>query len=69
MAHPHDGTVVQLDAEFRPAIKCRDPVHGNPISCNYDDISNYSALPKDENGFTPTKEVLGGPSFKGDSKK
>jgi hypothetical protein len=42
-----------------------DPVHGNPISCDTDDITDYSALPKDENGFTPVKVVVGGPSFDG----
>jgi len=44
-------------------IKCKDPVHGNPITCDHDDIIAWGALGKDENGFTPTKVVLGGPSF------
>jgi hypothetical protein len=44
-------------------IKCKDPVHGNPITCDHDDIVSWGALGKDENGFTPTKEVIGGPSF------
>ena len=70
MAHPHDQTVVQLEEEsmYRPVIKCVDPVHGNPISCDHDDIVNWSALPKDSNGFTPTKVVLGGPSYNSDAK-
>ena len=58
--HPHDGTTLQL--EYRPVIKCIDPIHGNPISCDHDDIADWSADAKDENGFTPTKIVLGGPS-------
>ena len=59
--HPHDGTVLQM--EFRPPIKCKDPLNGNPISCDYDDINemNDQPLAKDENGFTPTKEIFGGP--------
>ena len=60
MPHPHDGTVVQLS--YRPPIKCIDPATNNPISCDYDDISDYSPLPKDENGFTPIKVVPGGPT-------
>ena len=43
--HNHDGTLgkdmtaafVMTGAEFRPEIKCRDPVHGFPISCDWDD--------------------------------
>ena len=68
MAHPHDNTVhnlVQLSEEMRPVIKCKDPVTGNPISCDYDDIVDYNPLPKDVNGFTPINEVLGGPRFEG----
>ena len=59
MEHPHDGTTLQL--QYRPPIKCIDPIHGNPVSCDHDDIMDWSALPKDENGFTPTKIVPGGP--------
>ena len=57
MEHPHDGTTLQIS--FRPPIKCIDPIHGNPISCDHDDIdsTNDQPLPKDENGFTPVKEV------------
>ena len=64
MVHPHDGSVLQLSEEYRPVIKCVDPVHGNPVSCDHDDIINWSSLPQDENGFTPTKVVVGGPSAK-----
>ena len=60
MPHPHDGTVLQLS--YRPPIKCFDPKTHNPISCDYDDINDYSPLAKDENGFTPVKEVQGGPT-------
>lgn len=79
MTHNHDNTVgyqagtgstqndfnLQLDEQvaYRPAIKCMDPVHGNPISCDNDDIDDNSALAKDENGFTPVKVVKGGPSY------
>ena len=61
MEHAHDGTAVQL--EYRPAIKCMDPIHGNPVTCDHDDINeaNQDPLPKDENGFTPTRVVEGGP--------
>ena len=67
--HRHDNTVassrefIQLSEEWRPVIKCKDPIHGNPITCDHDDITAWGALPKDENGFTPTKVVLGGPSY------
>ena len=79
MTHNHDNTVgyqagtgstqndfnLMLDEQvaYRPAIKCKDPVHGNPISCDNDDIDDNSALAKDENGFTPVKVVNGGPSW------
>ena len=57
MEHAHDGTNVQLT--FRPPIKCIDPIHGNPISCDDDDINedNWSPLPKNEKGLTPVKEI------------
>ena len=63
MPHPHDGTALQLTAEFRPPIKCIDPVNGFPITCDTDDINseNSAPLPKDENGLTPTKIIVGGP--------
>ena len=48
---------------MRPVIKCNDPGTGNPITCDYDDIEDYKALQKDENGFTPVKEVSGGPRY------
>ena len=46
MAHKHDNvvTLTQLEAEFRPEIKCKDPVHGNPITCDYDDITDFGKL-------------------------
>ena len=58
--HPHDGTLVS----FRPPIKCKDPVFGNPISCDDDDIGdrNDQPLPKDEHGLTPVKVIEGGPN-------
>ena len=70
MSHPHDNAVhnlVQLEenVEYRPVIKCMDPTHSNPITCDFDDITDYRSLPKDGNGFTPVKEVLGGPRFDG----
>jgi hypothetical protein len=67
--HRHDNTVassreyLQIEEQWRPVIKCKDPEHGNPISCDHDDITSYAPLSKDSNGFTPTKVVLGGPSF------
>jgi hypothetical protein len=75
MAHAHDNTVtlqlagpgnsaaVQLSADYRPVTKCMDPVHGNPISCDHDDITEFAPLAKDENGFTPTREQVGGPHY------
>ena len=82
MTHNHDDTThwqagtgstqndfnVQLDEQirYRPAIGCVDPVHGNPISCDNDDIVDETVrylAPKDENGFTPRTIVTGGPSY------
>ena len=65
MEHPHDGTAVQIAA--RPPIKCIDPVHGNPITCDWDDIdkTNRDPLPKDALGFTPQKIIEGGPNIVG----
>jgi len=69
MAHPHDGTAVQVSVNksFRPKIKCIDPIHGNPISCDWDDIDtmNGGSLPKDALGFTPQKILPGGPNVVG----
>eukprot|EP00356_Strombidium_inclinatum_P013718 CAMPEP_0170493570 /NCGR_PEP_ID=MMETSP0208-20121228/14117_1 /TAXON_ID=197538 /ORGANISM="Strombidium inclinatum, Strain S3" /LENGTH=200 /DNA_ID=CAMNT_0010769517 /DNA_START=1 /DNA_END=603 /DNA_ORIENTATION=+ len=67
MEHAHDDTTLQLS--FRPAIKCKDPIHGNPISCDHDDIneSNWNDLPKDDKGITPVKEVVGGPLVDNDA--
>jgi hypothetical protein len=64
MAHAHNDTVL---LQYRPAIKCIDPIHGNPISCDEDDISPdmLAPLPQDENGFTPIRIVKGGPSWSG----
>jgi len=44
-----------------------DPTHGNPISCDWNDIdeSNSGPLPKKGGlieGRTPVKEIEGGPS-------
>ena len=57
----NESSLVQLNA--RPPIKCVDPIHGNPISCDDDDIneSNRGQLPKDEAGFVPVKVIPGGP--------
>ena len=66
LRHAHDGTTyLQLEEEYRPVIKCIDPVHGNPISCDHNDITDFKKLDKDSNGFTPTKVVVGGPSAEG----
>ena len=64
--HPHDGTVVQLDAEaaFRPEIKCKDPKFGNPVSCDSDDINDFSN-PKNAMGETEVKVIVGGPDAVG----
>merc|ERR1711934_165685 len=64
--HHLDGTQLQL--EYRPPIKCKDPSTGNPISCDWNDIdeSNSAPLPKKGGlieGHTPVKEVFGGPNF------
>ena len=65
MEHPHDGTALQM--EYRPAIRCIDPIHGNPISCDHDDTDGKAGdqLPKDALGFTPQKIIEGGPNVKG----
>merc|ERR1712167_534326 len=56
---------VQVSEEFRPPIKCKDPIHGNPITCDHDDIEpgvNDAPLGKDaESGLTPVKVIEGGP--------
>ena len=67
LQHAHNGTtgtwnsLVMLDAEYRPVIKCFDPTTNNPVTCDTNDIQDYSPLDQDENGFTPVKEVPGGP--------
>ena len=72
MRHTHDGTVgsqdwsyIQTDDKFRPPIKCKDPIHGNPITCDHDDIEpgvNDAPLPKKaDSGLTPVKVIPGGP--------
>ena len=62
--HHLDGTQLQL--EYRPPIKCIDPVTENPISCDWNDIdeTNDMPLPKKGgiSGLTPVKEVPGGPT-------
>ena len=61
--HPHDGTFVAVDAAFRPPIKCKDPVFGNPISCDDDDIGDRNSdMPKNEMGVTEIKVIEGGPN-------
>jgi hypothetical protein len=73
--HNLDGTTgsldnskaIQLDesVNYRPAIKCIEGSHGNPISCDYDDIEakNEEPLFKDPaTGLTSTKIILGGPT-------
>jgi hypothetical protein len=43
-----------------------DPIYGNPISCDIDDITRLnSGRPKDALGFTPIKVIEGGPNVKG----
>ena len=37
VARRDEAAFLQTESEFRPEIKCRDPVHGNPISCDWDD--------------------------------
>ena len=66
MDHSLDGTVgtlVQINQQWRPVIKCKEDSHGNPVTCDYNDVTSLNDAParKDENGFTPTKTVLGGP--------
>lgn len=40
-----------------------DPTTGNPISCDWDDISDANDnREKDEHGLTKEKEVEGGPT-------
>jgi len=67
--HHHDGTVgMDLEPEaafvqFRPPIKCKDPVFGNPISCDTDDITDANDdHVKDIWNMTPVKVVVGGPT-------
>ena len=44
-----------------------DPVFGNPISCDINDITNVNGgpSPKTALGFTPIKTIEGGPHIKG----
>ena len=37
VARRDETALLQTESEWRPEIKCRDPVHGNPISCDWDD--------------------------------
>jgi len=65
---PPAVTVVQVDeaisTEYRPKIKCKDPLFGNPISCDYNDITSVnSGRKKDVFLMTPTKVVVGGPTM------
>merc|ERR1719263_1065078 len=54
---------VQLEA--RPPIKCIEPLHGNPISCDADDINSDNDAPLPPKGGLggkrPTKIIVGGP--------
>ena len=71
--HLHDGTVGQdlqpaaaafAQLSYRPPIKCKDPVFGNPISCDTDDITVVNqARTKDIWNMTPIKVVVGGPTM------
>ena len=64
-ANPGYYTQVQTAEQinFRPPIKCKDPVHGNPISCDHDDIdASNEENPKNEMGETEVKVIEGGPS-------
>ena len=65
--HALDGTTF-VQTEFRPPLKCKDPVHGNPITCDHDDLTpdTLAPLPK-EKGLTPVKVVVGGPTVDGDA--
>ena len=66
--HPHDGSVVQTAEQvvFRPPIKCKDPVFGNPVSCDDDDIgARNEENPKNAMGETEVKVIVGGPSAVG----
>merc|ERR1712086_700137 len=69
MEHPLDGTVVQVEAKsaYRPAIKCKDPKFGNPISCDWDDITSLNDAPIKPTIFhnTKVKVIEGGPTVKG----
>ena len=60
--HPLDGTTA-IQLEYRPAVKCKDPKFGNPISCDEDDLSAAVLEPLSKvKGLTPVKVVVGGPS-------
>ena len=67
MEHPLDGTVIQVDSSYRPPIKCHDPIHGNPVSCDWDDITKMNRAPIKANEFdyTHQKIVPGGPRVVG----
>lgn len=53
----------ELQLAYRPPIKCKDPITGNPISCDWDDITELNdERSKDKMGMTKEKEVEGGPT-------
>ena len=67
--HKHDGTLgLDLQPEealvqYRPFIKCKDPIYGNPITCDTDDITDANDdRTKDIWLMTPVKVVVGGPT-------
>lgn len=59
---PPVATTVQLKADYRPMIKCKDPDFGNPITCDTDDVTDLNDdHVKDIWNMTPVKVVVGGP--------
>lgn len=54
----------QMNTEYRPKIKCKDPLFGNPITCDYNDITSVNkSRTKDVFLMTPVKVVVGGPTM------
>jgi len=50
-----------IQTQYRPPIKCKEPVYGNPVSCDLDDITDANDdHVKDIWNMTPVKVVEGG---------
>ena len=75
LPHVHDGTTGTWNgagtrpqakerylslAQYRPQAKCFDEKTGNPVTCDTNDVNDFSETARDENGFRPIRVVPGG---------